>query len=123
MDRSGRSIVAYFVYGGILMIITGIVWYVGSRVLWTEGSSIGWFSENVMPEGFTGLLDPIKWFWQVFPIVIIIGIVVYLVLASQKREPLEGQYPTRSIKLTRLISEEETTNQRGRAGSGGDYAF
>jgi len=81
-----RGVATYFVAAILTLMITGIVWYVGNQLLFGK-AGIGTYYENMVPEAQRPTGEVYKWFWNVWPVVIIIGCILYTVLAAQIREP------------------------------------
>lgn len=91
-DQSGVAV--YFIQAIILLIVSGIVWYVGNEILFGE-HGIGTYYENRIPEDQRPTDDTYRWVWNTWPIVVLIGAAAYTILASQIREPrtFQGGYP------------------------------
>ncbi len=86
LKRDQRGVAVYFVYAIMILIISGIVWNVGNQLLFGK-SGIATYYENMTPEEQKPTAGVYKWVWNVWPIVVIIGCVIYVVLAGQIREP------------------------------------
>lgn len=86
LRHDNKGVAIFFVYAIILLMLCGMVWYVGNEVIFGE-HGIGTYYENSVPENQKPTHNVYKWVWNVWPIVVIIGAVVYTIMAGQIREP------------------------------------
>lgn len=91
LRRDQRGTAFAFVHAILILIVCGIVWFVGNEVLFGE-HGIGTYYENEVPEDQRPTTGTYKWVWNSWPIVVIIGAAVYTIMAGQIREPRQFSY-------------------------------
>lgn len=86
LRRDENGVAVYFIYGIVILVISGMVWYVGNQLLFGP-QGIGTYYENTTPDDQKPTANVYKWVWNVWPIVVIIGAALYTILAAMIKEP------------------------------------
>lgn len=83
-----RGVVVYYVRAIVAFIVFGVTWYVGNIIIFAEDIGIASILQGLMPGYFFEMDSAIKLFWgTVLPILFMVSIALYVLMASQIKEP------------------------------------
>ena len=81
-----RGVAVYWIKAIVAVVIAGAIWYIGNLVLFSD-QGIATTVENLSPGYFGNTDAAIKWFWNVFPFIFLIGAAIYVIYGALTREP------------------------------------
>ena len=79
-------VAVHYVRAIVALMVVGIVYWAGNIAMFSSGGVVTLLENASGPSDYGTTADMIRWAWQVWPIVAIIGIAVYVIYASIREE-------------------------------------
>lgn len=77
----------YFIRGVVAALLAGMIWWVGNVILYAPNAGVAEVLENLQPGYFYETDAAIRWFWAIFPLVLLVGAVIYVIYGALRKEP------------------------------------